>query len=119
LTVGKLRRSITRMTQETRTRVGAAVGVGLVALQLTACGATIKPEGAEKAVSDLVANQTGFRPTDVKCPSGVDAKVDVKFDCVFTGPEGKNYIAHLRITKVEGDDVEFDIKTNPAKVVPE
>jgi Domain of unknown function (DUF4333) len=90
--------------------VGAGICVGVIALGLTACGATIKPDGAARSVVDVVSSQTGFHPNDVSCPSGVDAKVGVEFDCHFTGPEGP-YTAHLKITKVHGDDVEFDIKT--------
>jgi hypothetical protein len=59
--------------------------------------------------------QDGLQPNDVKCPSGVDAKVGREFDCHFTGPEGKPYTAHLKITKVSGEDVEFDIQTRPSQ----
>jgi hypothetical protein len=40
----------------------------------------------------------------------VDAKVGTEFDCHFTGPDG-DYTAHVKVTKVEGDDVEFLIET--------
>jgi hypothetical protein len=101
------------MTQRFGARLGAAVIVGAVALQLAGCGSTIKPDGAAKSVTDVVSHQTGFKPTDVKCPSGVDAKVGQEFDCHFTGPEGP-YTAHLKVTKVNGDDVEFFIQTKPS-----
>ena len=101
------------MTQRFGARLGAAVLVGAVALQLSGCGSTIKPDGAAKSVTDVVSQQTGFKPTDVKCPSGVDAKVGQEFDCHFTGPEGP-YTAHLKVTKVSGDDVEFFIQTKPS-----
>jgi hypothetical protein len=97
-------------------RFGAAVMVGLVALQLAGCGAqgvapgTLKPEVAAKSVENLVSKQTGFDPTDVKCPSGVKAKVGQEFDCHYTGPDG-HYTAHLKVTKIQGDDVLFDITT--------
>lgn len=84
--------------------------MGVMVLQLTGCGKTIKPEGAAKSVADLVSQQTKFKPTDVKCPSDVDAKVGQEFDCHFTGPDGP-YTAHLKVTKVDGDDVEFYIQT--------
>jgi hypothetical protein len=32
------------------------------------------------------------------------------FDCDFTCPEGF-YVAHVRITKVDGDNVEFEGRT--------
>jgi hypothetical protein len=44
------------------------------------------------------------------CPDGVEAKVGGTFDCSFTGPEGP-YVAHMRITDVEGARVVFAIRT--------
>ncbi|KUI19007.1 hypothetical protein AU193_07195 [Mycobacterium sp. GA-1285] len=79
------------------------------------CGSTIKPERAAQSVVNLVSEQTGFTPTDVTCPEGVEAKEGTKFECTFTGPEGAEYTANMRVTKVEGDDVEFYIETAPAK----
>lgn len=95
-------------------RVGVAVFIALVGLQLTACGSTIQPEGAGQAVTDLVSEKTDFTPEDVKCPDGVEAKVGGTFDCTFTGPDG-DYVAHMKIEKIEGEQVLFDIKTELAK----
>lgn len=92
-------------------RVGTTLVVGFFLVQLTACTSTIKPDGAAQSVTDMVTDKTGFHPTDVKCPSGVDAKVGGEFDCTFTGPEGP-YKAHLKITSVDGEKVGFDIKTS-------
>ncbi len=85
-----------------------------VALLIAGCGSTIKPEGAAQSVVDLVKKQTGFEPKDVKCPEGVEAKVNTTFECKFTGPEGTEYTADMKITKVDGDDVEFYIETKPS-----
>ena len=92
-----------------------AAGTLLALLALSACSSkpTVKPEGAAQSVVDVVSGQTGFRPTDVKCPSGVEAKVGQEFDCHFTGPEGP-YTAHMRITKVDGDRIEFDVRSRPS-----
>jgi hypothetical protein len=95
-------------------RTALVVLAASLAMALAGCGSTIKPEGAAGSVTDLVSKQTGFKPTDVKCPSGVDAEIGKEFDCHFTGPEGKDYTAHLRVTKVDGDDVQFYIKTAPS-----
>ena len=89
-----------------------AISICLVAL--AGCGSkkTIRPEGAAKTVVDVVSSQTSFHPDDVKCPSGVEAKVGGTFDCHFTGPEGP-YVAHMRIKEVEGEKVLFDVRTHP------
>ena len=96
-------------------RTALVVLVASLAMGLAACGSTIRPEGAAQSVTDLVSKQTGFKPEDVKCPSGVDAEVGKEFECKFTGPEGTEYTAQMKVTKVEGDDVEFYIKTAPSK----
>ncbi|ORB74184.1 DUF4333 domain-containing protein [Mycobacterium scrofulaceum] len=98
-------------------RVASGVLVlAAVGLPLAACGTktTVKPDGAAQSVVDVVSSQTGFRPADVNCPSGVEAKVGQEFDCHFTGPEGKPYTAHMRITKVEGEKVVFDVRSRPS-----
>jgi hypothetical protein len=47
----------------------------------------------------------------VSCPSGIEAKVGQEFDCHFTGPEA--YTAHMRITNVAGERVDFDVRSRP------
>jgi hypothetical protein len=85
-----------------------------LAIVLVGCGAsTVRPEGAERSVVDVVSRQTGFRPSDVHCPSGVEAKVGGTFDCGLTGPEGDPYVAHMKILKVEGEKVVFHVTTRP------
>ena len=96
-------------------RTGLVVLFASLAMLLAGCGSTIKPEGAAQSVVDLVSKQTHFKPNDVKCPSGVDAEVGKEFECHFTGPEGKEYTAQMKVTKVEGENVEFYIKTAPSK----
>lgn len=81
---------------------------------LSGCGSKINPDGAAKSVVDVVSDQTKFKPKDVTCPSGVDAEVGTEFDCKFTGPEGKEYTAHLKVTKVDGDNVEFYVESKPS-----
>jgi hypothetical protein len=91
-------------------RFGVALLIGLVGLQLTACGSTIKSDSAAKFVADNASKQTGFTPKDVKCPDGMDANEGVEFDCHFTGPKG-SYTAHLKILKIENDDAFYQMST--------
>ncbi|WP_338079653.1 DUF4333 domain-containing protein [Antrihabitans stalactiti] len=92
--------------------IAAAAIACALAVSLTGCGSKIKADGAEKTIADFVSSKTGFKPTDVKCPSDVDAKEGVEFDCHFTGPEGKPYTVNMKITKVDGDNVNFDIDSH-------
>ena len=84
------------------------------AVFISGCGSKINPDGAAKSGVDVVSRETKFKPSDVTCPSGVDAEVGAEFDCKFTGPEGKEYTAHLKVTKVEGDKVEFYVRSKPS-----
>ena len=95
-------------------RRALVVVIASFAMLIAGCSATIKPEGAAASVVDLVSKQTGFKPNDVKCPNGVDAKVGTEFECHFTGPEGKEYTAKMKVTKVDGEDVQFYIQTKPS-----
>jgi hypothetical protein len=94
-------------------RAGAALFIGVAVLGLAGCGKVITADGAQKSVTDFVAQNTEVTASDVKCPDKTDAKVGVEFDCTFTAPDG-DYIAHLKITKVDGSNVEYDIATKPA-----
>jgi Domain of unknown function (DUF4333) len=92
----------------------AALFIPLGAM-LAACGeSTIRPEGAERVVVDVVNKETGFRPKDVRCPSDQEAKAGVTFACHFTGPEGP-YTADMRVTKVEGERVEFAVRSRRSR----
>jgi hypothetical protein len=108
------------MTQNFSARLAAAVLVGAVALQLAGCSqkATIKPDATVKFLTDHLSKQTGFTPTDMSCPSGVEAKVGAEFECHFTGPDGPNS-AHLKITKINGDDVSYDWHTDRPYLKPD
>ncbi|WP_232078905.1 DUF4333 domain-containing protein [Mycobacterium florentinum] len=94
----------------------AAAAVSLMSGVGAGCSSksTVKPDGAAQSVVDVVAKQTGFHPNDVHCPDGVEAKVGVQFDCHFTGPEGKEYTANMKITKVNGEQVDFAVNTHPS-----
>ena len=63
---------------------------------------------------DVVSHETGFKPKDVSCPSDGDAKVGIEFACKFTGPEAKEYTAHMKVTRVDDDDVEFYVESKPS-----
>ena len=87
----------------------------LFGAMIAACGEnTIKPDGAERVVVNVVSEKTGFRPTDVRCPSGVDARVGVTFECHFTGPEGP-YTADMKVTEVEGERVLFSVRSRRSR----
>ena len=56
----------------------------------------------------------GFQAKRRQLPVGRGREGRVEFDCKFTGPEGKEYTAHMKVTRVEGDDVEFYVESKPS-----
>ncbi len=72
----------------------------------------IDPGGTATYIGNVVFRQTGFRATDIRCPSG-PATVGRRFNCHFTGPEGP-YTAYLKIVSVHGRRVVFNLKTQPS-----
>lgn len=94
--------------------VGALVALGLLLLLVIGIFAggkkTIVPDKAAKVLTNAVSRENNFTPTDTSCPSGVEAKVGAKFDCHFTGPDGKRVTGHMTVTKIDGDDVVFDMR---------
>lgn len=97
--------------RDSRLMFKAILVVLAAAALLTGCGEkTIEADGAEQAVSDLVTEKAGFTPTDVECPSGVEAKDDETFECTFTAPDG-DYVAKMQVLSVEGERVNFQIDT--------
>ncbi len=92
------------------------LAVPVAALALSACGKDVIDSGAaEHSVTQVVSQKTGYTPTDVSCPSGVDAKVGGTFDCSFSGPHATSYTAHVRITDINGQDVRFFITAERAR----
>jgi hypothetical protein len=89
----------------------AILSAGSVGLLVAGCGQAVVLAGpTAQTVTQFVVTHTGYHPPDVRCPSGIPAKVGRSFTCQFTGPDGK-YEAHLRILSVHGRRVNYDIRT--------
>jgi hypothetical protein len=82
---------------------------------LSACGGhnRIDPTGTAGYIDRVVFQQTGYRPADVRCPTGIPATPGGRFTCHFTGPEGP-YTAYLRIVQVQGRRVLYRLDTRPS-----
>jgi hypothetical protein len=94
------------------TFAATAALISAVALQLTGCArdepAQIVPDKAAELISGQVQSKSGFTPTDINCPSGIEATVGAQFACTFSGPSGK-YAIRMKVTKVNGSYVEYDM----------
>jgi hypothetical protein len=87
---------------------------------LAGCGsaaARIDRAATAKYIDTVVAHETGFHPADTRCPAGVPATVGDRFNCHFTGPEGP-YTVYLRILRVKGRRVDYQMKSQPSSWAP-
>lgn len=100
------------MTIRSSTLVATTAILGAAALQLTGCGnkapLQIVPASAVDVINREVAARSGFTPTEVNCPSGIEAKVGSQFACTFSGPSGK-YTIKMTVTKVDGNSINYDM----------
>lgn len=100
------------MTLKFGTFSATAVLLSAVAWQLSGCArneaAEIVPARAADLISRQVQSKSGFTPTDITCPPGIEAKVGAQFACTFAGPKGK-YAIRMTVTKVDGGVVDYDM----------
>ena len=87
----------------------ATIGVGSIA----GCSSTkyVDATTIQSQITKTVEDQTGFKPTDVKRPTDVEAKVGEKFRCHFSGSDDGAYTAYVKVTEVHGDKLIFDFKS--------
>ncbi len=93
--------------------MGLAATVAVLGV-LAGCGNQIDAEGTADFLTEQVSSQTGFTPTDVECPSGLDAEVGTTFECTYTGPEGP-YTASMKVLEVDGEEVLYEYETRPVQ----
>ncbi|MDS1269432.1 DUF4333 domain-containing protein [Lipingzhangella sp. LS1_29] len=67
-------------------------------------------EVAEQAATQL-EQQVGQRPDEVTCPEDLPAEVDATIRCELTHA-GETYGVTVTTTRVNDDDVEFDIEVD-------
>jgi hypothetical protein len=90
------------------------VAVGCLAV--AGCGKKVViASGAEDTLTRFIAKKTPETAHNADCPSDVEAKAGNTFDCTFDDSHGTHYVAHMRITKVDGSKVLFQIDTELAK----
>jgi uncharacterized protein DUF4333 len=94
----------------------AAVVLAICALAVTGCGKKVViASGAEHTLTRFIAKKTPATAENASCPDGIEAEVGNTFDCTFDDQAGKHYVAHMRITEVDGSRVLFQINSELAR----
>ena len=90
----------------------APASLVIALLFLSACGASVvAEEDLEQGVSDQLTETVGQKPDKIDCPGDLEAEVGKTMRCTLTaGPDELGVT--LKITKVDGSDVEYDIEVD-------
>jgi hypothetical protein len=93
---------------------GSAVLAFAAAATVAACsfgGVSVDKDKVAQEVSDQLATQVGRAPESVTCPEDLKGEVGATMRCKLEDG-GDTYGVEVKVTKVEGTDVKFDIKVD-------
>ena len=91
----------------------SALTMGAAALALTlglsGCGgSSVEASDVEKQISSELGKQIDQTIDSVDCPNDLKAEVGEEETCTLTA-DGEDYDVAVKVTKVDGDNVSFDI----------
>ena len=98
------------MSQHRSALTMGAAALALV-LGLSGCSSSVESSDVEEQISQQLEKQIGQAPDDVKCPNDLDAKEGAEERCTLT-VEGQEFGVSVKVTKVDGNDVNFDISVD-------
>ena len=87
----------------------AALAVASAALLAGCSSTTVSAGDVEDQISSQLESQVGQAPDKVDCPDDLEGKVDATMTCVLTAGSDTLDVT-VTVTKVDGSDVNFDIK---------
>ncbi len=93
-------------THRSALTMGAAALV--LTLGLSGCSSSVESSEVETQISNELEKQVGQAPDAVDCPNDLDAEVGAEETCTLTA-DGEDYAVTVKVTKVDGDNVSFDI----------
>ncbi|WP_405677009.1 DUF4333 domain-containing protein [Streptomyces sp. NBC_01511] len=108
----------------TTTRLSAATSIlsaVAASVLLVGCSASVdvgKPTpklSADKlatTVAEKLAATTGQPKPDITCPEALVGKVDTTTRCTLTADDGSTLGVTVKVTSVDGDEINFDIKAD-------
>jgi hypothetical protein len=95
------------------TAVYAAAAVATVAACSFSAGTTVSVDKNElaKEISAQLEKQVGRAPESVECPEDLKGEVGATTRCTLDD-SGQSYGVDVKVTKVDGTDVKFDLKVD-------
>ena len=92
----------------------ALVPIALLAAACSTSTATVPKADVESKVAGIIVESTGLAAEDVtvSCPSDLEGKVGATLTCEAVSGDA-TADAIVTVTSVDGDTVDFDVKTQP------
>ena len=93
--------------------VWAAASVATVAACSFSAGAGVSVDKNDlaKEISNQLEKQVGHAPESVECPDDLKGEVGATTRCTLSD-SGETYGVDVKVTKVDGTDVKFDLKVD-------
>ncbi|MFJ8824354.1 DUF4333 domain-containing protein [Streptomyces sp. NPDC102467] len=105
-----------RLSAATWTLSVAAAGVLLIGCSGSVSVGDTDPKVSKEKLSDTVAEQlaksTGQPKPDITCPKDLVGKVGNTARCTLTASDGSTLGVTVKVSKVDGKNVDFDIKAD-------
>ncbi|WSQ12163.1 DUF4333 domain-containing protein [Streptomyces sp. NBC_01231] len=98
----------------------SAVAVGVL---LVGCSASVSADKSEAKISkdklattvaEKLAATTGQPKPDITCPEDLAGKVGTTTRCTLTASDGSTLGVTVKVSSVDGDNINFDIKADDA-----
>lgn len=94
-----------------RQKVASLASLAVLAATVAACGEeTVEQPELEQQVKEALTAEVGQEPKAIRCPGDIAAEVGATTRCVLVGEDDGELDVDVRVTSVEGDQVNFDIQ---------
>jgi hypothetical protein len=108
--------AMARLSAATWSLSAVVAGVLLVGCSASVNVGSSTPKMSSGKLADLVAEKlaatTGQPKPDVTCPEDIEGKVGTTTRCALTAGDGSTLGVTVKVTSVEGDQINFDIKAD-------
>ncbi|WP_338701165.1 DUF4333 domain-containing protein [Streptomyces sp. Q6] len=105
-----------RLAAATCALSAVAVGTLLVGCSGSVSVGSTDPKVSKSKLADTVAEQlaktTGQPEPDITCPEDLEGKVGTTTRCTLTASDGSTLGITVKVSKVEGKNVDFDIQAD-------
>ncbi|MDX3733539.1 DUF4333 domain-containing protein [Streptomyces caniscabiei] len=110
--------TIVRLSAATWSLAAVSVGVLLGGCSASVDVGTSTPKMSSDKLATIVAEKlaatTGQPKPDISCPEDLAGKVGTTTRCTLTADDGSTLGVAVKVTSVDGDQINFDIKADSA-----